>query len=932
MNTRPRPRRTGRPRPVAPWTRTRLRTAPGASLAFGALVLLTSFLAAAFPRAVEANETRSLREAVTAAEPSRSVLELRLPLPGLVPSSSARENALRPSAVADTYRDVLAAVPAPVRVDRAQSSYGVRTAQPLTGLDHWLPRPEGVPPRFTVAAQAGLAAHATVREGRLPRARAGTTEGTRQIEAAVTTATAGKLRLGVGSVVHVDGATEGRTLALRVTGIVEPRAPEGAYWSAEQLLRTPSIAFTPSRPPLSYWQAGLLVPPAAAPALLGTRGEPEPYWRLAPDPEALTARRLPAFADRIASLESGPGLLRLRDVAGQDAVLTTEMDSILSAHRSQDAAVTPVLTVAATGTAVVAAVTLAMTAGLTAARRGAELALLRARGGSLGGIAGRLLAESAAVALPADAAGLTAAVLLVGEAALAPAIAAAAAVTVFACAALPVRAIVAHRGVRAEHERADLIRTRPGRRRTVAELTLLVPAVASVTALRLRGTTGDGDLLAGAAPVLAALVAALVLARLYPLPLRPLVRWSARLRGAVGFLSLARAGRGSPAGPLSVLVLLVALTTASFGGAVLTGVADARDRAALTATGADTRVSGAGGTTVLPDGVERAVRDVPGVRAVAPVMIDSIDLSAESSAGDRLSPALIAVDPPSYARFLHEQGLGGFPVRIPRAGGERDDDGAVVDAVASPGVAAALGRAPRRTASPAGTFTVRVTEVLTRTPVLPTSASEFLLVDASALPRRATNTLLVSGPDADPEALRKAARTGGGQVEVRLRSEERAAYADPPLQSGAELLFGAAVLASSGFAALALLMSFLTTAPERTALLARLRTMGLTRRQGRRLLLLETLPQTLPAAVGGVLAGWATVWLLGPGLDLTPLAFAAAGSGPVPQVEASLRTDPWSLLVPAAGVVALTAAVAAAQAWWVARAGSITELRAGDAP
>lgn len=42
----------------APWVRTRLRTAPGAACALGLLVLLTAFLAAAFPRAVDAYETK----------------------------------------------------------------------------------------------------------------------------------------------------------------------------------------------------------------------------------------------------------------------------------------------------------------------------------------------------------------------------------------------------------------------------------------------------------------------------------------------------------------------------------------------------------------------------------------------------------------------------------------------------------------------------------------------------------------------------------------------------------------------------------------------------------------------------------------------------------------------------------------------------------
>ncbi|GAA2926255.1 hypothetical protein GCM10010524_63690 [Streptomyces mexicanus] len=104
--------------------------------------------------------------------------------------------------------------------------------------------------------------------------------------------------------------------------------------------------------------------------------------------------------------------------------------------------------------------------------------------------------------------------------------------------------------------------------------------------------------------------------------------------------------------------------------------------------------------------------------------------------------------------------------------------------------------------------------------------------------------------------------------------------------------------------------------------------MGLTRAQGRRLLVLESLPQALLAAVGGALTGWATVRLLSPGIDLTTLALpstAAATGGN------ALRTDPLSLLLPAAAVLLLTVGVAAGQAWWTGRKGSVRELRAGDA-
>src|SRR5207248_1902943 len=146
------------------------------------------------------------------------------------------------------------------------------------------------------------------------------------VEAAVTVETAKSLHIKVGSVIHVPGV-ERAPLAVRVTGIVVPRDPEGAYWAAQPLLRTPDLVLLPGNgaAPDKSWAGSLPLPPVAA---------------------------------------------------------------------------------AAFGAGTVAAVVLVMAGGLAADRRRAEFTLLRARGASLPGLAGRLLAETAVVALPAGAAGL----------------------------------------------------------------------------------------------------------------------------------------------------------------------------------------------------------------------------------------------------------------------------------------------------------------------------------------------------------------------------------------------------------------------------------------------------------------------------------------------------------------------------------------------
>ncbi|MFE7464579.1 ABC transporter permease [Streptomyces sp. NPDC057499] len=923
--------RTGRNPADAPWVRTRLRTAPGTAWALALLVLVTSFLAALFPRAVEHQGTEGLRHDITAADAKRSVLELSSPQPGLQIPPLDREAAVRGAALKTIHDKARAAMPAKVRPGADGSSYGFRTSRPMPAADAWLPRPEGIDPQLNYATPSDLRGHATLRSGAWPAVRGLVTEDTDEVEGVVTGATAKALGARVGATVSVP-TRAGEHLTVRITGIIAPRDPRSTYWSAEPLFRTPALVPEPSTnppsldPPRKYWTATVLLPQAAAPALLGSTGEPEMFWRFAPDASGLTAADVPGLRTAIASLEGGPGLVRLRTVAGDNAAFRTGLDQILAGYDTLRTAIEPVVTVAAVGVGAVAAVVLLMTAGLIGGRRREEMALLRARGGSLAGLGGRLLAETAVLAVPAAVLGLLAALPLFGPARPWPSVAGPAVVALLVCVAVPSVTVLPHRRPRLPGARDDLMDTRPSRLRTVAELTALVLAVGAVVGLRRRGTAEGGDLLVSAAPVLVGLIAALVLVRLLPLPLRLASRAVARRRGAIGFLSLARAGRTSAGGALPLLALLLALTTAAFGGSVLTGVSDARDRAATLAVGADARISGLLDAAPLPARLVREVRAADGVRQVAEVqVVTGVPLPLSADGSSMKSTALLGVDPDTYAELARTAGLGAFPADRLRADKGKGKN-AVVPVIASPPVAAELGDGPRDLTTPAGDLRVRVAGIVPRTAAVPDR--DFLLVDSSVLTRQQTTTLLVAGAP-DPKALRATVREAGKDISVRLHAEERAAFVDTPMQRGTRAIYAAAVGVGAGYALLAVLLSLLRTAPERTALLARLRTMGLTSRQGRRLLGLESLPQALPAAFGGVLVGWATIALLAPGVDLAGLALFS-GTGAIAPDIAQLRPDAWSLTLPALGVVVLTAGAAAVQAWWAGRRGSITELRSGD--
>ncbi|MFI8269576.1 FtsX-like permease family protein [Streptomyces sp. NP10] len=944
----------------APWIRTRLRTAPGAAVALAVLVLVTAFLAAAFPRAVDAYETKGLRHDIRLADAGRSAVEVSRPQPGLELPREQREAKARSPELRRIGGALGKALPDPLRADMSSVVFGVRTLKPVLATEPWLPRPDTVPPQLSYTAQTGLKEHARLVKGAWPTTPDAVTAGSRAVRGAVTEETAAALNMKVGSTLRLPTAVGG-PLTVTVTGIVAPRDPGGSYWSADPLVRTPSLIPDPASPfPQNYWTGTVLLAEDAGPALLATATEPSLFWRFPPDASALTGPDGARLTAVVNSLESGPGLLKVRAIAGDTAEVLTGLGHIVQANARMRDAISPVIAVAALGIGSVAAVVLVMTGALIAARRKAELALMRSRGGSLRGIGGRLLAETAVTVVPASALGLLLAVLAVGEGRWWPAALAAAGVGLLVCVALPLRTTLQHIRPTLHGAREDMVSARPSRRRTVAELTLLVLAVGAVTALRRRGTSGGGtDLLVSGAPVLLALIAALVLVRLYPLPLRLAARPVARLRGAIGFLSLARAGRSSAGGALPLLALLLALATAAFGGSVIAGIGDARDDAALTTVGADARVSGKSERATLPDELVRTVRGLDGVRNAAPLRVEfgvtmpetaaggggagsgpddsGTDTGADSGGGGDAAGArattMVGVDPASYTRLARTTGLPDFPSGLlkatgasaPLPEGAKSGPERVLPVIASPAVAARLGKEQHAVDTLSGNFKVQVVGTVERVASL--ASTNFLIVNSASLEQRVPTTLLLTGAP-DPGKLRAAADGNGEEFVVQLRSEERARYVNTPMQAGAERIYLAAVAAGAGYALLAVLLSLLQTAPERKTLLARLRTMGLTTGQGRRLLAFEATPQALLAAGGGLLTGWATIVLLSPGIDLVPLALAGvAGSDTSP---VTLRADLWSLALPAAGVVALAAAVAGVQAWWASRRGSITELRAGD--
>ena len=928
-------RTEGRRRPpsVAPWARTRLRASRGAALALALLVLTLTFLAAALPRELDRYQDQALNRTLSAAGATSGV-EGTADLGGTYPQGTPAQ--LAPAALAADGLPLQRDIRPPLVAVRQPADDGVHTlGTDDTLTDAWLPQPSDLPARLNLDWQPDQAAHVRLLSGRLPDdpppATADTTPLSRfpTLEIAVSAATAQTMHLRTGSLLHLRPA-QADPVELRVVGVFQPLDPGQVYWQAEPgLLQADLRSMMPSSggTPLYYWHFEGLVAAGASP-YLPALGAAQAYWWYPLVPGSLSAGEVGAAQNQLADLTSGVDEAQLQSLPGlpQGVTVVSALPALLSGFSTQSEALSPVLAIGAAGTAGVAAAVLLMAAGLAADRRGAEIALLRARGGSLPALARRLLRETLACTTAGAAVGTALALLLLPAPRWHTALLAAATVWALATVSVPLRTLARHRRQRASTRADSLLTARPSRRRTVAELTAVVAAVAAVVSVRRRGVVsgvGIDPLLTGA-PLLLALAGALLLLRLYPWPLRAAARPAGRGSGAIGFLGLARAGRAAgTVALLPLLALLLALTIGTFGTQVVSGVSDARTQQAVDQVGADASLTPSVGQ--LPDPVVSAAEHSPGVRSATSVQVDL---------GEELPSAgiifqLDSVDPAAYSTLARRAGLGALPAALLRYRGSGP-----VPVLASVRLAAALGTRPRQLGTAYGTLRVQV--VATADSSLSNQPGEFLVVPRQALPDRPGNRprglqiLLLSGP-VKGAALRAAVSgaAGGADVAVAVASEvEAAAVQAAPQSAGAENLYLWTVLAAALLSVLAVLLALLQAAPGRGALLARLRTMGLTPRQGYRLIMVEALPQLLLGVAAGTGLGLATVPLFGSALDLSSLV-GIPGSDPAAGAV-SLRLQPLPLLGPALGLLALAVAVVAVEAAVVGRRQISAELRAGD--
>ena len=734
-------------------------------------------------------------------------------------------------------------------------------------------------------------------------------------------------------------------VAMKIVGLFTVDDPADPFWAADHGLE--HVTYRSLGGDSLFVDVTALVPPEVYPAyggllpnhFIGLRTT----WRWFVDPATLHVADLDGVVRDLRRLDTtfpktGPATQPLADPALQSGLLP-----LLDGHRAKWASALAILLVLAIGPATIAVATLLLVASIAARRRRTAIVLVRGRGGTLGQLTRALLLEAAILVIPVTAIAIVVAAVLVpvdaagGESgattvaglvgpgtAIRPVIAGAAIVAAIMGFLLALTGLAgAGRvgpGARGADEAAG---ARPSARRTVLDALVIVLAGLGAYLLRERGVRGassttalaTADPLIAAVPALAGLAVALAAVRLVPLPIRLLGRVLAAGRGLVGMLALRRASGGGTMGPL-LIVLLVVASIGTFASTTLVHLQRAADASSWQSTGAAFRVLSIAGD--LPRALDPA--KLPGVQSAAG------DFQALVAFGaSRIRVQINAVDAPVYAAQL--AGTPADPVLPPEMLGPAPDALPVIVSsnlltrpdgvklgdrfeIAVSGIDVPVQIVGARDAMPGIPPTslfavVSRTQVREREPGL-TLAPSILFLDAPA----------AAGP---------AISTAVTQVTPAVRIDDRAAlertFSASPVTAAISAGVVAALAVAAAYAAVAVTAALAIAGASRAGETAKLRTLGLSRRQAWLLTIVEHGPTVLLAFVVGVALGIGLFALLEPGLGLDALVGA--------KVAVPLTADPRQIGLILAVVVAIASVGIGLAAWAQRRGSAVVALRRG---
>ena len=237
-----------------PWRRLRAAwitltgTGAAASVAFGLLVFASVVASLAIPRDSTGLRTGALRHVVAASPGDQAVLGTigLLTASGAFSLSMGQSPGPEMTAIGARLRSRLTAIGIPVASDPPPWSSLTSGYGPVMGTVRAAGRGQ---PQFEVTYRTALARYSHVVAGRLPAGGSA-----RVVQAAVTTATAARFGLRIGS------RLKAGPVPLIVTGIIQPVLPASAFWSADRLAARPLLTPATSAGP-SSWTGGLFIGP-----------------------------------------------------------------------------------------------------------------------------------------------------------------------------------------------------------------------------------------------------------------------------------------------------------------------------------------------------------------------------------------------------------------------------------------------------------------------------------------------------------------------------------------------------------------------------------------------------------------------------------------------------------------------------------------------
>ena len=677
------------------------------------------------------------------------------------------------------------------------------------------------------------------------------------VEAALSRASADVLGWKVGEVYRLNDVTFPE---VRLVGIWEAADPEADYWDHNGYAVEPQVVIDMDR--------GKMATAAAYvdPAMLGREwvGAGTRMW-FPVDTEGVDSADVSSLLAQLRALTS-----RTETVLEGDPMTfhpASELIGTLERVLGQRTGVDALLAVVAAGPVGAVLAVLFLGARLVVDRRREALALVRARGASVGWLRLVVALEGLVTGLPAAAVGFAVGLLLV------PGRVTAAQVALAAVAGLAPAAVlgasVSPGSLRPG--RADLgVRSR-SRLRWILEVLVVAGAVVATWLLVERGVVaGDGsggaagvDPLLAAAPLLLCAAGTVAAVRAFPWIARGLERTLARRSDLVPFLGAARATRDPAGGLVPALALVLCVAVAATSAVLQATVTGGINRQAWSTVGADVRVAG----PVLDDEAADALRAIDGVADVAPVTdLGGLSLRVGPT-GEQID--VYTVDAEELARV--QDRVPGAPDGLAELAAPGDRLPVLVSGVAGVGAGASgLSLAGQAVAD------LEVVGVIDDLPGLPPTTS-FLVVDAA----RAAELLgldsyprlgLVSLEDgADRAAVQRAVRDLLPTAVVDDPVAGERALLASPSTGGLAAAFTIALALATLLSAATVVLTLVLATPPRVRLLAVLRTLGLRRRDARGLVGWEIGPWAAVALVVGAVLGWVVPALVLQAVDLTPL-------------------------------------------------------------